>query len=119
MPRQPVRAERLDRADAKNSSGPSTSTSFFPSITFARVRGMFEGDRSRKETLVEFGFRLPSAIDNRPLRFEEFQERVGQVVYMSATPGPWELKVSERIVEQIVRPTGLIDPEVEIRPVAT
>ena len=85
-------------------------------VTVPQLHGMYEGDISRKSTLVDFGFRLPSAIDNRPLRFEEFQERVQQVVYMSATPGPWELKVSERIVEQIVRPTGLIDPEVEIRP---
>jgi excinuclease ABC subunit B len=77
---------------------------------------MYEGDVSRKTTLVEYGFRLPSAIDNRPLRFEEFRERVGQVVYMSATPGPYELQRSKTIVEQIVRPTGLVDPEVQIRP---
>jgi excinuclease ABC subunit B len=107
-------------------SAPYTLLDYFPDdylvvideshVTVPQLHGMYEGDISRKSTLVEFGFRLPSAIDNRPLRFEEFQERVGQVVYMSATPGPWELKVSERIVEQIVRPTGLIDPEVEIRP---
>jgi excinuclease ABC subunit B len=107
-------------------SAPYTLLDYFPNdylvvideshVTVPQLHGMYEGDISRKSTLVEFGFRLPSAIDNRPLRFEEFQERVGQVVYMSATPGPWELKVSERIVEQIVRPTGLIDPEVEIRP---
>jgi excinuclease ABC subunit B len=77
---------------------------------------MYEGDMSRKGTLVEYGFRLPSALDNRPLRFEEFTERVNQVVYMSATPSPYELRVSKQVVEQIVRPTGLIDPEVEIRP---
>jgi excinuclease ABC subunit B len=77
---------------------------------------MYEGDMSRKRTLVEYGFRLPSALDNRPLRFEEFAERVKQVVYMSATPGPYELRVSSRVVEQIVRPTGLVDPEVEVRP---
>jgi excinuclease ABC subunit B len=78
---------------------------------------MYEGDLSRKSTLVEFGFRLPSAIDNRPLRFEEFTERVHQVVYMSATPSAYELRASgPNVVEQIVRPTGLIDPEVEIRP---
>jgi excinuclease ABC subunit B len=71
---------------------------------------------SRKKTLVEFGFRLPSAMDNRPLRFEEFTEKVQQVVFMSATPGPYELQVSRQVVEQIVRPTGLIDPEVEVRP---
>jgi excinuclease ABC subunit B len=85
-------------------------------VTVPQLHGMYEGDVSRKTTLVDYGFRLPSAIDNRPLRFEEFLERVPQLVYMSATPGPWELKVSKRIVEQIVRPTGLIDPEVEIRP---
>jgi excinuclease ABC subunit B len=85
-------------------------------VTVPQLRGMYEGDVSRKTTLVDFGFRLPSAIDNRPLRFEEFRERVGQVVYMSATPGPYELQHSTSIVEQIVRPTGLIDPEVQIRP---
>src|SRR5256885_6918199 len=77
---------------------------------------MYEGDMSRKRTLVEFGFRLPSALDNRPLRFDEFTDRVQQVVFMSATPGPYELRTSSRVVEQIVRPTGLIDPEVEVRP---
>jgi excinuclease ABC subunit B len=77
---------------------------------------MYEGDLSRKATLVEHGFRLPSAIDNRPLRFEEFLQRVPQAVYMSATPSDYELRASKRVVEQIVRPTGLIDPEVEIRP---
>ncbi|HEX5937841.1 MAG TPA: excinuclease ABC subunit UvrB [Actinomycetota bacterium] len=107
-------------------SAPYTLLDYFPDdylvvldeshVTVPQLHGMYEGDISRKTTLVEFGFRLPSAIDNRPLRFEEFQERVDQLVYMSATPGPWELKVSKRIVEQIVRPTGLIDPEVEIRP---
>ncbi|HZB00898.1 MAG TPA: excinuclease ABC subunit UvrB [Actinomycetota bacterium] len=85
-------------------------------VTVPQLHAMYEGDVSRKTTLVDYGFRLPSAIDNRPLRFEEFLERVPQLVYMSATPGPWELRVSKRIVEQIVRPTGLIDPEVEIRP---
>ncbi|MGE5227123.1 MAG: excinuclease ABC subunit UvrB [Planctomycetaceae bacterium] len=85
-------------------------------VTVPQLHGMYEGDLSRKSTLVDFGFRLPSAIDNRPLRFEEFTERVGQVVFMSATPGPYELRVTKQIVEQIVRPTGLIDPEVEIRP---
>jgi excinuclease ABC subunit B len=74
------------------------------------------GRLSRKSTLVEHGFRLPSAIDNRPLRFEEFTERVRQVVYMSATPSAYELRVSIEVVEQIVRPTGLVDPEVQIRP---
>jgi excinuclease ABC subunit B len=86
-------------------------------VTVPQLHGMYEGDMSRKSTLVDYGFRLPSAADNRPLRFEEFTERVHQVVYMSATPGPYELRVSgSRVVEQIVRPTGLIDPEVEIRP---
>jgi excinuclease ABC subunit B len=85
-------------------------------VTVPQIHGMYEGDKTRKETLVEFGFRLPSALDNRPLRFEEFAKKVGQVVYMSATPGPYELRVSERIAEQIVRPTGLVDPEVQVRP---
>jgi len=85
-------------------------------VTVPQLHGMYEGDMSRKRTLVEYGFRLPSALDNRPLRFEEFAERVKQVVYMSATPGPYELRVSSRVVEQIVRPTGLVDPEVEVRP---
>jgi excinuclease ABC subunit B len=85
-------------------------------VTVPQIHGMFEGDKTRKETLVEFGFRLPSALDNRPLRFEEFTERVNQVLFMSATPSPYELKVSKQVVEQIVRPTGLMDPEVEIRP---
>jgi excinuclease ABC subunit B len=85
-------------------------------VTVPQLHGMYEGDISRKSTLVEYGFRLPSAIDNRPLRFEEFNERVHQVVYMSATPSAYELRRSKRIVEQIVRPTGLIDPEVQVRP---
>src|SRR5262249_18305879 len=79
---------------------------------------MYHGDRSRKETLVKFGFRLPSALDNRPLTFEEFEHRVNQVIYVSATPGPYELtKSSGVVVEQLIRPTGLIDPEVEVRPI--
>ncbi len=86
-------------------------------VTIPQLRAMYRGDRSRKETLVEYGFRLPSALDNRPLRFEEFEELVGQVIYMSATPGPYELeKVEGDVVEQIVRPTGIVDPEVEVRP---
>jgi excinuclease ABC subunit B len=84
--------------------------------TIPQLHGMYNGDRSRKTTLVEFGFRLPSALDNRPLRFEEFTERIGQVVFVSATPGPFEMKHSEQQVEQLIRPTGLIDPEVEVRP---
>ncbi len=85
-------------------------------VTVPQIHGMYEGDKTRKETLVEYGFRLPSALDNRPLRFEEFIERVNQVVFMSATPAPYELRVSRRVAEQIVRPTGLVDPEVEVRP---
>jgi excinuclease ABC subunit B len=85
-------------------------------VTVPQLHGMYEGDMSRKRTLVEFGFRLPSALDNRPLRFDEFMERVQQVVFMSATPSPYELRVSKQIAEQIVRPTGLVDPEVEVRP---
>jgi len=86
--------------------------------TIPQVRGMFFGDQSRKKTLVEYGFRLPSALDNRPLNFEEFEERVGQRIYVSATPGPYELtKASGEVIEQIIRPTGLMDPEVEVRPV--
>jgi excinuclease ABC subunit B len=86
-------------------------------MTVPQIRGMFGGDRSRKETLVEYGFRLPSALDNRPLSFAEFEARTGQVIYTSATPGPYELERSGKVVEQIIRPTGLIDPEVEVRPV--
>ena len=83
-----------------------------------QVRGMFEGDQSRKRTLVEYGFRLPSALDNRPLNFREFEARIGQTIYVSATPGPYELtKASGEVVEQIIRPTGLMDPEVEVQPV--
>jgi excinuclease ABC subunit B len=83
-----------------------------------QVRGMFEGDQSRKRTLVEYGFRLPSALDNRPLNFKEFEARVGQTIYVSATPGPYELtKASGEVVEQIIRPTGLMDPQVEVHPV--
>jgi excinuclease ABC subunit B len=85
-------------------------------VTVPQIHGMYEGDKTRKETLVEFGFRLPSALDNRPLRFEEFVKKVDQAVFMSATPGEYEFRVSKRVAEQIVRPTGLIDPEVEIRP---
>jgi excinuclease ABC subunit B len=86
--------------------------------TVPQLHGMYHGDRSRKETLVEYGFRLPSALDNRPLTFEEFEHRLNQVIYVSATPGPYELtRSSGVVVEQIIRPTGLIDPEVEVRPV--
>jgi excinuclease ABC subunit B len=105
---------------------PHTLLDFFPDdflvvldeshVTVPQLHGQYEGDRSRKETLIEHGFRLPSAADNRPLRFEEFLERIGQCIFLSATPGPFELEHSTQIVEQIVRPTGLVDPEVEVRP---
>ncbi|NPV59038.1 MAG: excinuclease ABC subunit UvrB [Actinobacteria bacterium] len=105
---------------------PYTLLDFFPEdylvfideshITVPQLRGMYEGDMSRKRTLVEYGFRLPSALDNRPLRFEEFLARVGQVICVSATPGDWELGMSRRVVEQIIRPTGLVDPELSVRP---
>jgi excinuclease ABC subunit B len=86
--------------------------------TVPQLRGMYHGDRSRKQTLVDYGFRMPSALDNRPLTFEEFEHRVNQVVYVSATPGPYELtKAGGVVVEQVIRPTGLVDPEVEVRPV--
>ncbi len=88
-------------------------------ITIPQLRGMYRGDRSRKETLVEYGFRLPSALDNRPLTFEEFEERLNYVVYVSATPGDYEIEKAEgRIVEQIIRPTGLLDPKIEVRPLS-
>ncbi len=107
-------------------SAPYTLIDYFPPdflcvideshVTVPQLHGQYEGDRSRKQTLVEHGFRLPSAMDNRPLRFEEFVSRVGEVIFMSATPSPYELSVSGRVVEQIVRPTGLTDPEVVVRP---
>ena len=85
--------------------------------TVPQVRAMYRGDRNRKETLVQYGFRLPSALDNRPLKFEEFEQRVGQVIYTSATPGDWELEqTAGEVVQQIIRPTGLLDPELEVRP---
>ena len=105
---------------------PYTLLDFFPDdfllivdeshVAIPQVGGMYEGDRSRKTTLVEHGFRLPSALDNRPLKFDEFAQRVGQCIYVSATPGPFELEHSSRIVEQIIRPTGLVDPEISVRP---
>lgn len=90
-------------------------------ITIPQIGGMYAGDRSRKTTLVEFGFRLPSALDNRPLRFDEFQKAVNQVIYVSATPGPYEMEMAgpDNIVEQIIRPTGLLDPVMEVRPAGT
>jgi excinuclease ABC subunit B len=105
---------------------PYTLLDFFPKdflviideshVTIPQVRAMYVGDRSRKTTLVEYGFRLPSALDNRPLTFEEFEDRIGQTIYVSATPAPYELGRASRIVEQVVRPTGLVDPEIEVRP---
>jgi excinuclease ABC subunit B len=86
-------------------------------MTIPQIRGMYNGDRSRKQTLVEYGFRLPSALDNRPLTFEEFEERMGTTIYTTATPGPYELDHADQVVEQIIRPTGLVDPKVEVRPV--
>jgi excinuclease ABC subunit B len=105
---------------------PNTLLDYFPDdfllivdeshVTIPQVGGMYEGDRSRKETLVEHGFRLPSAVDNRPLTFEEFRKRVPQTLHVSATPGPFERRVSTTVVEQVIRPTGLVDPEVVVRP---
>ncbi len=86
-------------------------------VTVPQLRAMYNGDRSRKTTLVDYGFRLPSALDNRPLTFDEFTERINQVIYVSATPGPYELGVSTNIAEQIIRPTGLLDPDIEVRPI--
>ena len=107
-------------------SSPHTLLDYFPKDylvvideshqTLPQIRGMYNGDKARKDTLIEFGFRLPSAADNRPLRFQEFEERIGQAIFVSATPGPFEKEHSEQIVEQIIRPTGLIDPEVVIKP---
>ena len=106
---------------------PYTLIDFFPKdylliideshVTVPQIRGMYEGDRSRKDNLVDYGFRLPSAYDNRPLLFGEFETKVNQAIYSSATPGPYELSKNEQVVEQIIRPTGLIDPEVMVRPV--
>ncbi len=108
-------------------SPPWTLVDYFPDdylliideshMTVPQIRGMYNGDRARKTTLVEYGFRLPSALDNRPLTFDEFEERMGTVIYTSATPGPYELERAEQVVEQIIRPTGLVDPEIEVRPV--
>ncbi|NLY43194.1 MAG: excinuclease ABC subunit UvrB [Clostridiaceae bacterium] len=108
-------------------SPPFTLLDYFPKdyllvvdeshVTIPQIRGMYAGDRSRKTSLVEYGFRLPSAYDNRPLNFEEFEARINQVIFVSATPGEYERQHSERVVEQIIRPTGLVDPEVVVRPV--
>ena len=86
-------------------------------MTLPQIRGMYKGDRQRKQVLIDFGFRLPSALDNRPLKFEEFEERVNQAIYTSATPGPYEAKHSQKVVEQVIRPTGILDPVIEVRPV--
>ena len=88
-------------------------------VTVSQIGAMYKGDRSRKETLVEFGFRLPSALDNRPLKFDEFERIVPQTLFISATPGNYEEEHSGQVVEQVVRPTGLVDPEIEVRPVGT
>jgi excinuclease ABC subunit B len=85
-------------------------------VTLPQIRGMYNGDRARKEILVEHGFRLPSALDNRPLRFEEFEEKIRQIIFVSATPGPFELEICPEMIEQIIRPTGLVDPVIEVRP---
>ncbi|MCG4586298.1 excinuclease ABC subunit B, partial [Anaerosalibacter bizertensis] len=107
-------------------SKPYTLIDYFPEdfliivdeshVTIPQIRGMYNGDRSRKTTLVEHGFRLPSALDNRPLKFNEFEDHINQILFLSATPGPYELEHSEKVVEQIIRPTGLLDPEIEVRP---
>jgi len=112
--------------DRAPGSAPNCLLDYFPEdfllvideshVAVPQIGGMYEGDASRKRTLVEYGFRLPSAMDNRPLRFAEFEERVGQTVYLSATPGPYELGKVTSVVEQVIRPTGLVDPEVEVRP---
>lgn len=106
---------------------PYTLLDFFPDdyltvideshITMSQIRGMHNGDRARKERLIEYGFRLPSALDNRPLRLDEFEERVNQIIYISATPGPYEYEDSTRMAQQIIRPTGLLDPILEVRPI--
>ncbi len=120
--------ENYSRHLARRAPGstPYTLMDYFPEdyllfvdeshMTLPQIRGMYRGDQSRKETLVEFGFRLPSALDNRPLNFEEFQEHVNQVVYVSATPGPYEHEHSQSFIEQVIRPTGLLDPVVEVKP---
>src|SRR5690606_34904897 len=86
-------------------------------VTIPQIRGMYNGDQARKKVLVDHGFRLPSALDNRPLKFEEFEERINQIVYVSATPGPYELEHCPTMVEQIIRPTGLLDPIIDVRPI--
>ena len=120
--------ENYSRHLARRAAGssPWTLLDYFPSdyllfvdeshMTVPQIRGMYHGDISRKQTLVDYGFRLPSALDNRPLNFREFEDHVNQVVLVSATPGPYEMKVSAQVVEQVIRPTGLLDPTIEVKP---
>ena len=114
-------------SERKAGEAPYTLIDYFPDdflimvdeshVTIPQVRAMYNGDRARKESLIEYGFRLPSALDNRPLKFDEFVERINQIVYVSATPGPYEMEVQTNVAEQIIRPTGLLDPSIEIRPI--
>ena len=114
-------------SERKAGEAPYTLIDYFPDdflimideshVTVPQIRAMYNGDRARKESLIEYGFRLPSALDNRPLQFDEFVERINQIVYVSATPGPYEMEVQTNIAEQIIRPTGLLDPSIEIRPI--
>ena len=114
-------------SDRPAGSAPMTLLDFFPDdfllfvdeshVTLPQVRAMYNGDHARKDSLVKYGFRLPCAYDNRPLKFEEFEERIGQAVFVSATPGPYERERADQVVEQVIRPTGLLDPKIEVRPV--
>ena len=114
-------------SERKAGEAPYTLIDYFPDdflimideshVTVPQIRAMYNGDRARKESLIEYGFRLPSALDNRPLQFDEFVERINQIVYVSATPGPYEMDVETNVAEQIIRPTGLLDPSIEIRPI--
>ena len=114
-------------SERKAGEAPYTLIDYFPDdflimideshVTVPQIRAMYNGDRARKESLIEYGFRLPSALDNRPLQFDEFVERINQIVYVSATPGPYEMEVQTNVAEQIIRPTGLLDPSIEIRPI--
>lgn len=114
-------------ANRKAGEPPFTLVNYFPKdfllvideshVTLPQIRAMYSGDRSRKEMLVEHGFRLPSAFDNRPFTFDEFQQQINQVIYVSATPAKYEMEQTQQVVEQIIRPTGLLDPQVEIRPI--
>ncbi len=114
-------------SERKAGEAPYTLIDYFPDdflimvdeshVTIPQIRAMYNGDRARKESLIEYGFRLPSALDNRPLKFDEFVERINQIVYVSATPGPYEMEVETNVAEQIIRPTGLLDPSIEVRPI--